>query len=585
MINVVVLFITLATVSQSLWAEVRASLSRSVIQEGDTVTLNILASGDADGGDPDLGVLQDSFDVLGTGSSHQTSIVNGKISSSRQWQVELMPRHKGEITVPAITVGNQSTSALTLTVSEQPQAVIAEAGEPVFIKTQLLPSNDPVYVQQQLRYTLQLFYRERLYDGSFDGPHIDNALIERLGDDVQYQTTVNGNQYQVIERRYAIFPEQSGALEIPAVTFTGRLAGQSRQRMPSMHMDEMMERFFGSSSMTSPGKRVRLRGESYRVEVQPRPADFSGRDWLPGEELVLTDSWAAGPPEFRVGEPVTRTITLEAKGLESSHLPDITLPENSSMRLYPESPVHENRTDGEWVFGSVQRTFAYVPTVAGLQSIPAVTLDWWNTATGKQQQAELPAWTVNVEPGAGVINAQSPPSVDLPGERSDDSLRSAALVEPVPDAAHSRQLAVTPYWPWLLAATIILAGTLLGWRRRGTTRKAADPAPARRTQRTAVRRACESNDMSAAARALLEWAAVEWPDDPPRSLGALAARLVQGREEVEALEQALYGAGGNAWQGSALWRVFDKGLLKQTRSSGTARTEPGLSPLYPDWKQ
>ena len=583
--HIVISFVVLLLTSQSLWADVRASLSRTTIQEGDTVTLNLIASGDVDDADPDLSVLADSFDILGTGSSHSTSIVNGKISSSRQWQVELMPKHKGEITVPGISVGTHKTGALTLTVTAQPQAVVAEAGEPVFIRTQLLPADEPVYVQQQLRYTLQLFYRQRLYDGSFDGPQIDNALIERLGDDLQYQTTVNGSQYQVIERRYAIFPEQSGTLEIAPVTFTGRLAGQARQRMPSMQMDDMMERFFGSSSMTSPGKRLRLRGEGFRVDVQPRPATFSGQHWLPSEQLVLTDSWAAAPPEFRAGEPVTRIITLQAKGLESSHLPDITLDDSPGMRLYPETPVYENRTDGEWVIGSSQHTFAYVPTTAGIQTIPAITIDWWDTATGEQKTAGLPAWTINVEPGDGVINAQLPPPTDGTAAQPDLSIVDATHVEPVLGSADSRQPAISAYWPWMLAITVILTGVLLVSRhRREVTPRAEDLSVPRRATRTALRRACESNDMAAAARALLDWAAAEWPDDPPRSLGALAARLVEGRGEVETLERALYGARGKPWLGSELWHAFDKGLQTLTGPGEQTNSKSGLSPLYPDWK-
>jgi len=584
--HIVISFLALLLTSQSLWADVRASLSRTAIQEGDTVTLHILASGDSDDADPDLSVLADGFDILGTGSSHQTSIVNGKISSSRQWQVELMPKHKGEISVPPIPFGNQATSAMTLTVSAQSQAAIAAAGEPVFIKTQLQPpAGEAVYVQQQLRYTLQLFYRERLYDGSFDGPHIDNALIERLGDDVQYQTTVNGSQYQVIERHYAIFPEQSGTLEIAPVTFTGRLAGQVRQRMPSMQMDEMMERFFGSSSMASPGKRLRLRGEGYRLDVQPRPASYSGQHWLPGEQLVLTDSWAAGPPEFRAGEPVTRVITLQARGLESSHLPDITLADSPNMRLYPESPVYKNHTDGEWVLGSVERSFAYVPTTAGMQTIPAITIDWWDTATGEQRTAELPAWTINVEPGDGVITAQLPAPTDVTNKQPAPSIVETTLDEPVSDATGNRQWTRLPYWPWLLlAATVILAGTLLLSRLRGVTRKADDSNVPRRATCAALRRACESNDMSAAARALLDWAATEWPDDPPRNLGVLATRLDHGREEIEALAEALYAAGGKAWQGSELWQVFDRGLQDHAHSRKKTRSQSALSPLYPDWK-
>jgi hypothetical protein len=90
--------------------------------------------------------------------------------------------------------------------------------------------------------------------------------------------------------------------------------------------------------------------------------------------------------------------------------------------------------------------------------------------------------------------------------------------------------------------------------------------------------------MSAAARALLDWAATEWPDDPPRNLGVLATRLDHGREEIEALAEALYAAGGKAWQGSELWQVFDTGLQDRAHSRKKTRSQSGLSPLYPDWK-
>ena len=71
-----ILFIILLMTSQPLWAEVRATLSRQTVYEGDTVTLNIVTNKAGQDADPDLSVLQQDFDILGSGSSQQTQIIN-----------------------------------------------------------------------------------------------------------------------------------------------------------------------------------------------------------------------------------------------------------------------------------------------------------------------------------------------------------------------------------------------------------------------------------------------------------------------------------------------------------------------------
>ncbi len=577
-----VLFVVLLMTSQSLWADVRASLNRQTVYEGDTVNLNVITNEPGQGADPDLTVLQHDFDILGTARSQQISIINGKRSESQQWNIELAPKHTGELTVPPIHVGAETTQALTLQVTAQPDAVVAEAGQPVFMKTQLQPLDEPVYVQQQLRYTLQLFYRESLFEGSFDGPHVEHALTERLGEDVQYQTTVNGVEYNVVERHFAIFPEQSGTFSISPVTFNGRLAGQSQQRMPSMFMDDMMERFFSNATITKPGKRIRLRSESYSLDVLPRAAAFTGDDWLPSEQLTLTDSWASGPPEFRSGVPVTRTLTLEAKGLESTHLPEFKLPDSEGIRLYPEQPVYKNRTDREWVIGSRQLTVAYVPTTTGMLTIPAMQIDWWDTTVGQQKTAELPSWTVNVLPGDGL--SDTPPATPVTSVLAPDEAPEVSRM-----AGDDWLAKVRSHWPWLLAGLLLLVLMLFVRRRkpaRDVTTAVHSAEPPTRQQlkaaRRAIQQACMENNPAAAAHALLQWATVRWPDDPPQNLGTLRQRLSTGLNEILVLEHVLYSAAGESWQGDALWHVFETGLEIKQATGAAAST--GLSPLYPDWK-
>ncbi|MEN8205819.1 MAG: BatD family protein [Pseudomonadota bacterium] len=579
----VTLFLVLLLTSQSLWADVRASLSRQTIVEGDTVTLNIVTNAIGQGIAPDLSVLQQDFDILGSGSSQQTQIINGQRSESHQWHIDIAPKQGGDLTVPPIRVGAEMTQALTLSVIAQPDAVIAEAGQPVFIEIHLEPLDSPLYVQQQIRYRLQLFYRERLVEAGIDGPHVENALVERLGNDLQYQTTLNGQEYQVIERHYAIFPEQSGPLSISPVTFNGRLAGKSQQRVPSTNMNDMMERIFGNSAFTTPGKRIRLRGEDFTLDVQPRPAAYTGKYWLPAEQLALTDSWTSSPPEFRSGEPVTRTFTLEAKGLESTHLPDISLADSSAMRLYPEKPVYTNRTDGEWVIGSRQLSVAYVPSTTGLQTIPAIQLDWWDATEGKQKTVELPAWKVNVLPGEGIADpvplAPITPKVADPGQL-------VKLSDIQSDKTSAADWLTTTHWTGLVGGVLLLMAGLFVLRRNKPDDKpahlAAKPVKQQlRASRAAVQQACQDNNPAAAAKAMLLWAAATWPDDPPRNLGALMRRMSTGVNELQLLEQAHYGAAGDSWRGEALWRAFDQGLQQQVEEKPATRG--GLSPLYPDW--
>ena len=110
----VAVFTSLLTLPGLSYAAVSASLNRSAINTGDTTTLRIITSGDDAGEQPDLTPLQKDFKVLGTRSSTQIQIINGQRSDQHEWLIELAPVTQGTLTVPALTVGNSKTAALTL---------------------------------------------------------------------------------------------------------------------------------------------------------------------------------------------------------------------------------------------------------------------------------------------------------------------------------------------------------------------------------------------------------------------------------------------------------------------------------------
>ena len=82
---------------------------------------------------------------------------------------------------------------------------------------------------------------------------------------------------------------------------------------------------------------------------------------------------------IRAGEPVTRTLTLEAKGLEASQLPEIHPPESGTLRVYSEQPELSNRSDGDWIFGRSEQRITYVVTQPGKLELPEVRIDWWDS--------------------------------------------------------------------------------------------------------------------------------------------------------------------------------------------------------------
>ncbi len=586
------LFIMMCVSVPAVWADVQASLDRSTIHAGDTVTLTIEATDNDRDGKPDLSVLKKDFDILGATSSRQIQIINGQHSERRQWRVELDPKSTGSLNIPAIAVGSLHTQALELLVTEQPVTASTDTNEPVFFQTEIEPATHSPYVQQQVHYTLRMYYRLPLVEGSIDEPQSDNAIIERLGEDQRYQTTVDEQDYQVLERRYAVFPQKSGKLILSPVSFDGRVMSTSTNRSFQGHMDSLMGRFLGGGNpFGESGKRVRVRSQPVTLDVQPIPADFSGVHWLPSENLTLKDDWEPSPPKFRVGEPVTRTITLRAKGLEASQLPELEIPDSASLPQYPEQPVDENHTDGDWVFGSRRQAFAFVPSQTGPASLPEIRIDWWDTDAQQTRTAILPAQEISVLPSSANASASTAPKVIEPTQSEEPNDNTATTED---NSNPDDQISRINFWWWLAVsggAIILMAIIMLAYRNRRRKLRGfahtnagitlAPPSKRINTARRTLRSACENNDPQTAAPALLDWAACEWPQDAPRNLGTLALRLGSGMDVVHELDQALYAADHNTWNGANLWNTFKKGFPKSANDQTSK--DQGLAPLYPHW--
>ena len=77
------------------------------------------------------------------------------------------------------------------------------------------------YVQSQVLYTLRLYRRVDIAQAELSEPELTDAVVEKLGEDSNYNTVVNGVSYLVTERKYAIFPQKSGVMKNQAFNLNG----------------------------------------------------------------------------------------------------------------------------------------------------------------------------------------------------------------------------------------------------------------------------------------------------------------------------------------------------------------------------
>ena len=537
-------------------------LERNPIRSNETVRLVVEAAGGASGA-PDLSPLGQDFEVLGTTTSTQVRILNGQQSATTRWIVELAPRRSGELGLPPLRVGGGHTPALTLKVEEAPAAGGAP-GEALFLESEVFPSAP--YVQSQVTYVLRLFRAVEILDGALEEPRAEGALVQRLGRDLGYSANRHGRRYRVIERRYAIFPQASGELHIAPLRFDGEVA----------------EAGGGGSSfggLFTRGRRVRIGTGGHRLRVRPKPPDFAGRTWLPAKTLHLVERWSEEPPALRAGEPVTRTLGIEAAGLRGDQLPAIELGAPEGIKIYPDQPTIRSSSDAESVHGRREQRFALVPLREGEVALPEIRVRWWDSTQDRPRDAVIPERRFRV-------TAAPSDAADLVAALSDGAPARD------PDAATTGAGAGgggAGLWQGASAALLLLwAATGFGWwrSRRGSPRGARreDPgAPAMAQARRALHRACAGGEAGRARDALLEWAAAAWPEAPPRSLGALDGRLGPALSApLRELDRALYAPGGRAWEGGALWRAA-KGALRPPRPPRTRRpAPPGLPELYPE---
>lgn len=567
----------LAGFNHAVIASVDASVDRDQISELET--LRLVLSANQRSGEPDMTPLKKDFDVLGTSTSSRVSFVNGSMNSTYEWIVTLSPKRRGNLVIPSIKIGDEATRPINIKVKQQDSA--SESSNDIFLEVSISPE-DP-YVQSQVVYTIKIHHAIEIQDGGLSAPDVDNAIVEKLGEDSSFFVTKNGRRYRVTERKYAVFPQQSGPVKIPATVFDGHIIDS---RQASRFSNDPFFRNYIQSS-----KPVRIRSRELNLNVLAKPDTAKGDWWLPAKKLSISATWSPENPEFRVGDPVTRTITLVAEGLTATQLPELLPAKSADFKFYPDQPKLDTTTVKNDFVASKTQKIAFVPSKAGKAVIPELLINWWDTKKNKARVVKVPATTINVLPAlsgtsTNALDLQSADSIPglavLGNTRGEDDV-SGSLTNNMPGLTMANNT-----WAWLtLLFFVMWILTVLFWmrqhrrnRKKSIINNGLNSSQSVRQAFNDIKHASQSNDLKRTINSLITWARLVWPDANINNVDSVVIMIKQDaiKRALNDLDRECYSGKTSGWNGEAFWRDFSAFKLTEEKSENK---QQAIQALYP----
>jgi hypothetical protein len=527
---------------------------------------------------PDLGNLQDNFDIVNQSQKYNVQTVNSDTKAEISWVYTLAPKRTGSLTIPTIKFKGAESDPIHITVLKGSSPQVAAQNARTFLVASV--DKKEVYVQEQVVYTLKLYYLDQLANGNLSDPKPENAIIESAGKQKQYTEMHNHQLYNVIERKYLVFPQKSGTLTLNRQTFSGSILGGGG-----------LGGFSGFGGFSS--KPVRARSEAINVKVKP-PAAHQGQNWLPAMSLNLSEKWSQTPDKVKVGDSITRTIKIEALGLLGSAFPNIQMQDSPSFNVYPSQPKVESDENPAGVQANWQEDIAMVAVKAGKVTLPEIKLPWWDTVNNVERVATLPARTIEVVNPDGSSAPVTAPQSTQPAQPNNLSESANSNTHSLAKKSPTAPSSSKPSDNKALYAIILIL--ILGWlgtiwyfaRRKPQIVEGSPQAQLSKSEEELRKLLQQIRDElktrnPESLKSIVKWGQGRWPDSSIGSLSQIIDKVNDSdfEQAIGKIENSLYSSHAGAkeqWDVETILRILES-QTKGQKNSGTKGNE--LPTFYP----
>lgn len=533
----------LLLVASTAHAAIVVSLDRHQITIDDTFTMTIRVTAGEDLDNIDLAPLDSNFDILGRSQNSRHIFGSGGNDSWSELALTLAPKHTGTLYIPPLALDKLKTAPTQIIVRES-SPLPAGSLEPVFLEIET--DKDSVLVQEQLILTIRIFQSINLDNPSISELKLDGSFVEQISQS-SGQRRLNNTPYLVHEIKYAIFPQRSGELTIPSLTFSGTQLSRRRSLF----------------DMGGQGKVFRRQSKEKTIKVSPIPANINSKNWLPAEQLTIEESWSTPPEELVIGESATRTLTVKAKGLLSEQLPPLLPPVIDGLKFYPDQPKLENQQNELGTSSLRIDSSAMVITKEGDITIPGIKLSWWDTSQHKLRWASIPPRSFQIQANANTEILNNTPlsiaSSELNSSNKEvDVTQSPTLVtEDLEQLRLWQLLTVFATLAWLLTSFLLIK-----------TRKQSQiiNTEAANTQNLAEKKlykklidTCRGDTPRMQRAAVIQWAQSYWQNPGITTLAQVAENTNDGNIQtlLSELDLSLYSPSENSWNSASLAASLD----------------------------
>ena len=265
------------------------------------------------------------------------------------------------------------------------------SGSDLFIKVSA--NKKRVFEQEPILLTYKVYTLVQLSQLRGDMPDLKSFYTQEV--DLPQQKsfsleTVNGRPYRTCTwSQYVMFPQTTGKLQIPAITFEGVVIQQNRNVDP-------FEAFFnGGSGYVEVKKKIEAPGIEIHVDPLPqRPATFSGGVGKFNISAQLDKA------ETKANDPITLRIIVSGTGnLKLIKQPIINLPKDFDK--YEPKVTEQTKLTTAGIEGSKIYDVLIVPRHQGKYEIPPVEFTYFDTSTKRYETVKTEAFQLDVAKGSG----------------------------------------------------------------------------------------------------------------------------------------------------------------------------------------
>lgn len=359
------------------------------------------------------------FDVLmGPSRSQQSSIqiINGKrtSNSSTAFTYILLAGNPGTYTIPAASVevngekvfsnaisikvlpqdqtsGNSGNNGGGSASSSRGQAAGSRiSANDLFITA--TASKTTVHEQEAILLTYKVYTVVNLRQLYGKMPDLKGFHTQEVELPQQKTFTLEhykGRNYNTtVWSQYVLFPQQTGKLEIPSITFDGVVAQQTIS-------DDPFDAFFNGGGYVEVKKKITT--PKVVINVQPLPAKPAGFSGAVGEFKLASSINAT---DVKTNDAVTIKLTLSGTGnMKLIGTPEVKFPQD--FEIYDPKVTDDYKLTNSGLTGT--KTFEYlaIPRHAGNFTIPAIEFTYFDLKSNSYKTLKTEAYNLKVAKGQG----------------------------------------------------------------------------------------------------------------------------------------------------------------------------------------